>query len=229
MLAWQAAAPNSVVDNLYGPTEATVDCAGQRLEPGEEPVLTIDREVLAIGWPHPGTELAIFSEDRRPLPSGERGEIAIAGQQLSDGYLNAPDLTADRFPVIEGKRWYLTGDIGMRDDSGMFHHLGRIDNQIKIQGYRVELEDIEAQMRTIVGATSVAAVAWPIKDGVAMGLVGFVSGGAIPVSRVRQVLRHRLPAYMVPARIYELETLPLNSSGKIDRRALVQRLEGVRE
>ena len=159
------------------------------------------------------------------LPAGERGEIGIAGLQLSAGYLNAPELTASRFPVLEGKRWYLTGDIGMRDDSGMFHHLGRIDNQIKIQGYRVELEDIEAQMRSIVGGTSVAAVAWPMKDGVAVGLVGFVSGGAVPASRVRQILRQRLPAYMVPARIYELETLPLNSSGKIDRRALVLRLE----
>src|SRR6185436_17555128 len=145
--AWQAAAPNSVVDNLYGPTEATVDCVGQRVEPGAAPILTPGRGVLAIGVAHPGTELAVLGADLRPVPTGEPGELAIAGRQLTLGYVGLPAVTAERFPTIDGKRWYLTGDIAMRDASGVFHHLGRIDNQIKIHGYRVELEDIEAHMR----------------------------------------------------------------------------------
>lgn len=223
--AWQAAAPNSVVDNLYGPTEATVDCVGQRVEPRATPIVTPERGVLAIGTPHPGTELAVLAPDRRPVPAGAAGELAIAGAQLTVGYLGAPELTAESFPVIAGKRWYLTGDIAMRDASGIYHHLGRADNQIKIQGHRVELEDIEAHVRTVAGTDQVAAVAWPVEDGVARAIVCFVAQSELPVSRIREALRTRLPPYMVPAAIRDIAALPLNANGKLDRRALIARLE----
>lgn len=226
--AWQVAAPNSVVDNLYGPTEATVDCAGQRVEPGATPVVTPGRDVLAIGTPHPGSELAVFGPDRRKLPAGEVGELGIAGSQLALGYLGAPGMTAERFSLIDGKRWYLTGDLAMQDESGLFHHLGRIDNQVKIQGHRVELEDIEAHLRAVAGSDQVAAVAWPVKDGVAQGLIGFVARSDIPVNRIREALRSRLPPYMVPAAIHALAALPLNTAGKLDRRALIAQLEAGR-
>jgi amino acid adenylation domain-containing protein len=224
VLAWQAAAPNSVVDNLYGPTEATVDCAGQRVEPGGTPILTPGRDVLAIGHPHPGTELAVLGPDRRALPAGEPGELAIGGSQVSLGYLDAPELTAERFPVIDGKRWYLTGDLALQDASGAFHHLGRIDNQIKISGHRVELEDVEAHLRSAAGSDQVAAVAWPIEHGVARAIVGFVANSALPPVRIRAALRRRLPSHMVPAAIHAVATLPLGSTGKLDRRALIARL-----
>jgi acyl-coenzyme A synthetase/AMP-(fatty) acid ligase len=222
--AWQDAAPNSVIDNLYGPTEATVDCAGQKLEPGASPVVTPGRDVLAIGTPHPGTELAVLGPDRRPVPAGEAGELAIAGKQLTLGYLNAPELTAERFPTIGGKRWYLTGDLALQDDAGLFHHLGRLDNQIKIHGYRVELEDIEAHLRVVAGTAQVAAVAWPVEDGVAQGIVGFIAQSSQPVRQIREALRERLPAHMVPARILAVPALPLNATGKLDRRALIAEL-----
>ncbi len=224
VLAWQAAAPNSVVDNLYGPTEATVDCAGQRVEPGGTPILTPGRDILAIGHPHPGTELAVLGLDRCALPAGETGELAIAGSQLSRGYLHAPELTAERFPVIDGKRWYLTGDLALQDALGVFHHLGRIDNQIKISGHRVELEDVEAHLRSAAGSDQVAAVAWPIEHGVARAIVGFVAGSALPPVRIRAALRRRLPSHMVPAAIHAMAALPLGSTGKLDRRALIARL-----
>ena len=156
--AWQAAAPNSVIDNLYGPTEATVDCAGQRVEPGAMPVVTPGRDILAIGTPHRGSELAVFGPDRRKLPANEVGELGIAGSQLALGYLDAAGLTAERFPTIAGKRRFITGDLAMQDASGIFHHMGRMDNQIKIHGHRVELEDIEAHMRAVSGTDHVAAV-----------------------------------------------------------------------
>jgi D-alanine--poly(phosphoribitol) ligase subunit 1 len=222
---WQAAAPNSIIDNLYGPTEATVDCAGQRVEPGAIPIMTPGRDVLAIGTPHPGSELAVFGPDRRKLAAGEVGELGIAGSQLSAGYLSAPAMTTERFPSIDGKRWYLTGDLAMQDESGLFHHLGRIDNQIKIHGHRVELEDIEAHLRAVAGTDQIAAVAWPIEDGVARAIVGFVARNEIPVKHIREALRSRLPAHMVPAAIHELTALPVNATGKLDRRALIARLE----
>jgi len=223
--AWQAAAPNSAIDNLYGPTEATVDCVGQLVAPGATPIVTPGRDVLAIGTPHPGAELCVLGPDRRPVPRGEVGELAIAGRQLTGGYLGAPEATAERFPIIDGKRWYLTGDLGLQDASGCFHHLGRVDNQIKIHGHRVELEDIEAQMRAVSGADQVAAVAWPVEDGVAKAIVCFVARGALAPGRIREALRGRLPPHMVPAAIHELAALPLNASGKLDRRALIARLE----
>jgi D-alanine--poly(phosphoribitol) ligase subunit 1 len=227
--AWQAAAPNSVVDNLYGPTEATVDCAGQRVEPGATPVVTPGRGILAIGTPHPGTELAVLGADRRALPAGETGELAIAGAQLGLGYLDAPALTAERFPVIGGKRWYLTGDIAMHDAAGVFHHLGRIDNQIKIHGHRVELEDVEAHTRFVAHTDQVAAVAWPMEDGVAQAIVCFVAQSKLSPNLIREALRRRLPSHMVPAGIHDIAALPLNASGKLDRRALIARLEAERE
>jgi amino acid adenylation domain-containing protein len=225
VLAWQAAAPNSAIDNLYGPTEATVDCAGQRLEPGAIPVVTPGRGVLAIGTPHPGTELAVLGPDRRRVPPGETGELAIAGRQLTLGYLGAPQLTAERFPVIDGKRWYLTGDIATQDAAGMYHHLGRVDNQVKIQGHRVELEDIEAHARFVARTDQVAAVAWPMEDGVARAIVCFVAGSELAAGGIREALRSRLPSYMVPAVVHEVAALPRNTNGKLDRRALVARLE----
>ncbi|HTP95477.1 MAG TPA: amino acid adenylation domain-containing protein [Burkholderiales bacterium] len=224
VLAWQAAAPNSVIDNLYGPTEATVDCAGQRVEPGATPIVTPGRGVLAIGFAHPGSELAVLGPDLEPLPAGSAGELAIAGRQLSLGYLDAPELTAERFPTLAGKRWYLTGDIAMQDAAGVFHHLGRYDNQIKIQGHRVELEDIEAHLRAVAGTDQVAATAWPVEHGVAQAIVGFVAGNTLPASRVRELLRERLPPYMVPAAVRELAALPLNANAKLDRNALIELL-----
>jgi len=223
--AWQAAAPNSVVDNLYGPTEATVDCVGQRVEPASTPVVTPGRGVLAIGKPHPGTELAVFDEALSPVPLGQSGELAIAGGQLSLGYLGLEQTTAERFPVIAGKRWYLTGDIAMQDAAGNFHHLGRIDNQIKLHGHRVELEDIEAHARAVAGTDQVAAVAWPYADGVATAITCFVAGSPQTPNAIRESLRARLPAYMVPSSVRVIEALPLNSNGKLDRNALTAVLD----
>jgi amino acid adenylation domain-containing protein len=223
--AWRAAAPHSVIDNLYGPTEATVDCAGQYVEPGVKPVVTAKRGVLAIGIPHPGSELAVLGPDHHILSTGEVGELAIAGRQLTVGYLDDSAMTAERFPIIGGKRWYLTGDLAMKDAAGMFHHMGRMDNQIKIQGYRVELEEIEAHLRTFAKTDQVAAVAWPMEDGVARSIIGFVANSNIPVSRLRDALRSRLPPYMVPSVIKEMTALPQNSTGKLDRRALIALLE----
>lgn len=227
--AWQAAAPNSAIDNFYGPTEATVDCACQRVAPGATPIVTPGRDVLAIGIPHPGSELAVFGADRRKLAAGEIGELGIAGSQLTLGYLGAPDLTSARFPVIDGKRWFLTGDLAMQDEAGFFHHVGRMDNQVKIHGYRVELEDIEAHMRAVAGTDQVAAAAWPIENGVALAIVGFVVEDEIPALRIREGLRSRLPSHMVPSTIHALKALPLNATGKLDRRALIALLESAKD
>ena len=154
--AWQIAAPNSFVENFYGPTEVTVDCIAQRLE--DPPCVTRNRGTLAIGRPFPGIEAGIVDANLEFLPPEEEGELVVAGRQVARGYFHDPELTAARFPTLEGRRLYRTGDRAYQDCNGVFHHLGRIDNQVKILGNRVELEEVEAHLREIAGTDLVAAV-----------------------------------------------------------------------
>ena len=220
---WQQAAPNSVVQNLYGPTEVTVSCLSQ---PVTIPLLvTPKRNVIAIGSPFPGIEAAILTDDRQLAPTDEPGELALSGAQLAQGYLNADELTEARFPVIGGKRWYLTGDLAFCDASGAFHHLGRIDNQVKVLGNRVELEEIDTHLRELSQAELVAAVAWPVVDGSARGLIAFIAGSPMKTAQILTGLKRRLPTYSIPSRIIHIEQMPLNHNGKVDRGALVRTLE----
>lgn len=143
------------------------------------------------------------------------GELAIGGVQLAQGYLGQPQLTTQKFPVLNGKRWYLTGDFAVRDHSGVFHCLGRIDNQIKVSGYRIELEEIDAALRQVSGRDLVGTVAWPIADGAPKGIVGFVAGSPIDHAALTMALKQKLPTYMVPNRVIALEIIPLNSVAKL--------------
>jgi D-alanine--poly(phosphoribitol) ligase subunit 1 len=221
--AWHAAAPQSAIFNLYGPTEATVCCLGQRVE---HPIpLLPERDSVAIGEPLPGSEAAVLDRSGCPVPDGTPGELAIAGVQLAKGYLNAPELTAARFPTYQGKRWYLTGDLAVRDASGRFHCLGRIDNQIKVLGHRVELEEVDAHLRIVADTGLAASVGWPLKNGAAQGIVSFVAGTSLGGDEILDGLRVRLPPYMVPSRVLPVQTMPINGSGKVDRKALQQLLE----
>ncbi|MDD2743427.1 MAG: amino acid adenylation domain-containing protein [Rhodocyclaceae bacterium] len=216
--AWQSAAPHSRIFNLYGPTEATVFCLAQ----GTPLNITPGRGVVAIGAALPGNEAAIFDAQGETVADGTTGELAIAGLQLADGYLGAPELSAARFPIRAGKRWYLTGDLAIKDAAGNFHCLGRIDNQVKVNGYRVELEEIDAHLRVASGAELVGSVAWPVIDGMAHGIVSFIGAMCVDSAAVIADLKTRIPPYMVPSRVVALERMPLNSSGKVDRNALRQ-------
>jgi len=224
-LAWQTAASNSLVDNLYGPTEATVVCTGQRFTGAANG--TPERGVVAIGTAFPGMEIAII-DSALQFVADQQGEIVIYGPQLSSGYFGDPEQSSLRYPTLSGKRWYRTGDLGYQDAAGTFHHLGRIDNQVKVRGMRVELEEIEAHLREVYNTDSVAAIAWPVEHGSAAGVVAFVSGHA-PASDATQkaLLKERLPSHMVPTAIHHVDSLPLNANGKVNRRELVSLL-GVR-
>jgi amino acid adenylation domain-containing protein len=221
--AWQIAAPNSIVENFYGPTELTVDCIAQRLE--DPPYVTRNRGTLAIGKTFPGVRAGIVDADLNFLPRGEEGELVVSTRQAARGYFQDPEFTAARFPTLDGARWYRTGDLAFEDAAGIFHHLGRIDNQVKILGNRVELEEVEAHLREITGTDSVAAVAWPLTDGRAAGIVAFHCAPGVTRDQIREEMKKRVPDYMIPKRVHLLDALPLGSSGKIDRKALVRMLD----
>jgi D-alanine--poly(phosphoribitol) ligase subunit 1 len=221
--AWRLAASNSIVDCLYGPTETTVVCTGDRYS--NEPHVTESRGIISIGKPFPGMEAIIVDPELRPLSPGQAGEIAFCGKQVALGYLGDESQTSSRFPQIDGRRWYLTGDLGVLDESGRYHHMGRVDNQVKISGNRVELEEVEAQLRVVCGSDTVAAVAWPMQHGTADKLIAFVSSPTRPIAAASDALKDRLPAYMIPARIHQMDEMPMNVNGKIDRKALYRMLD----
>jgi D-alanine--poly(phosphoribitol) ligase subunit 1 len=224
--AWQAAAPASLVDNQYGPTEAACACTVQRIC---EPVVeTPERGTVAIGTPYAGMHAGIVREGVF-VADGEAGELALHGPQLADGYLDDEELTAQRFPTLDhpqlGRgRWYLTGDLALRDQRGALHWLGRTDHQVKIMGHRVELEDIEAHLRAASGSDAVAAVVVDVTGGSAVA--AFVSGAVRSPAEIRERMRGLVPPYMLPRRIVELDALPLSANGKVDRAALRALLEG---
>jgi D-alanine--poly(phosphoribitol) ligase subunit 1 len=221
--AFQKAAPNAKIDNLYGPTEATVVCSGQQFSGAED--ATPERDIVSIGPALPGSEMTIVDEELRPIENGA-GELLVTGPQLALGYWGDEEQTRRHFVEVLGRRWYRTGDLAYRDEAGRFHHLGRIDNQVKIRGVRVELEEVEAHLRAVYETESVAAVAWPTQHGSATGIVAFVAApdGSSEEERKAQ-LRSRLPAYMIPTAIHHVGTLPLNANGKVDRKALLLRLD----
>jgi amino acid adenylation domain-containing protein len=221
--AWKLAASSSIVDCLYGPTETTVVCTGDRFS--DEAHITEARGIVSIGTAFPGMDAAIFDEAQSTLADGEQGEIAFSGNQVAKGYFGDEPLTEARFPVIDGRRWYLTGDLAYRNADGRYHHMGRVDNQVKISGNRVELEEVEAHLRIVCGTESVAAVAWPMQFGTAGKLIAFVAGSLAPAAEIGPALKQRLPDYMVPARIYFRDAIPMSSNGKIDRKELYRLLD----
>lgn len=222
---WKAAAPNSVVDNLFGPTEATVVCIGQRFHGPENATPT--RGVVAIGTPFPGMEAAIVDASFQFVPDGTNGELLLSGPQLSSGYFGDRELSNKCFPSFAGRRWYRTGDLAYRDASKVFHHLGRIDNQVKVLGLRVELEEIEAHLREVYETDSVAAIAWPVEHGSASGIVAFVCGRiGTDDPALKTLIKKRLPSYMVPSTVHHIESIPLNANGKVNRKELAELLAG---
>lgn len=218
---WQKAAPSSTIVNMYGPTEATVMCTGEDF--GPECALT--RDIVAIGRPFKGMKAAIATSELKWVKDGSPGELLLAGPQLAHGYLDDPVQTKSKFVRIDGKRWYKTGDRARRDSNGVFHYLGRLDNQVKVLGYRIELEEVEFHLRKVTGCRLVAVVAWPRTEGNPTGLIAFVTNFKGSVSKVKAGLAERLPAYMLPNRIHVRSEIPLNQNGKVDRNALLKLLE----
>jgi len=164
------------------------------------------------------------------LPPGVAGELVLSGVQVAQGYFGDQVLTGRCFPVLSHPEfgqavWYRTGDSAVEDSSGGFHHLGRLDHQVKILGNRIELEEVEAHLRQVCGCDSVAAVAWPIVEGSAEGLVAFFADSPCEPSAVFDGLKRRVPAYMMPRHVIRLDRIPLSVNGKIDRKALLHGLE----
>jgi len=197
--------------NMYGPTETTVWSSLARVRRKGERVTigrTIDR-----------TTMYILDDQGQSLPAEQEGEIAIGGAGLARGYLGRPDLTEKRFVVLpSGERVYRTGDLGRWRSDGNFECLGRLDHQVKISGFRVELGEIEAVLRSVPEVREALAVV-DGQDQPEPRLVAYWTGSASQSALLAAARRH-LPSYMVPSAFVALDVFPLNSNGKIDRKQL---------
>lgn len=227
MEAFRNAAPNAVLENIYGPTEVTIACTAYRWDPTRSPDES-ELGLVPIGDAYPGMQAIVADASLQEVADGESGELLMSGPQVALGYWKDPDKTAGVFVVPPGRDavFYRTGDRVRRAHSGApLVYLGRIDNQIKIQGYRVELEEVESALRDASGAGVAIAVGWPPNPGGADGIVAFLGADSADCDAIRNRLKERLPPYMVPRDIRLVTEFPLNANGKVDRKALRRRLE----
>jgi amino acid adenylation domain-containing protein len=225
--AWQKAASNSTLENLYGPTEATIAITYYRWNTVTSPAECV-RGLVPIGWPFEGQQVCAVDENLQPVPPGESGELCLGGSQVTRGYLNDPEKTAKSFVRLQhtgDQIWYRTGDLVRQDDRGCLFYLGRRDFQVKVNGYRVELQEIDLVLREAAKTELAVAIPWPLSDGSASGIVGVVSGSdAVHDKQIIAACEARLPRYMVPNRIYHFPQIPLNVNGKIDRGKITELL-----
>jgi len=208
--------------NLYGPTEATIWSTVSRVASGAGPV--------SIGRPIANTQIYVLDRNRRPVPIGVTGELWIAGDGLARGYLERPELTAERFvpdPFSNepGARMYVTGDLARWHEDGTLECLGRVDNQVKLRGFRIELGEIEsvvAEDELVRQCVSIVREDTPGDQ----RLVAYYTveeghnGATVDTEALRARCREKLPAYMVPSAFVELKEFPLTPNAKVDRLAL---------
>lgn len=224
-LSWQFVeklrqyAPDCQILNHYGPTEATVGVLTYEIESRDR------SETVPLGRAIANTQIYILDHHLRPVPIGVAGELYIGGDSLARGYLNQPELTSDRFignPFNDGLRLYKTGDLARYLPDGNIEFLGRIDDQVKIHGFRIELSEVESVLKEHPDIRETVVLAREDEPGnkrlIAYGVPKQQS--EFSVSELRNFLKEKLPEYMVPSAFVRLKALPLTPNGKVDRQAL---------
>jgi amino acid adenylation domain-containing protein len=226
--AWQAAASQSIVENVYGPTETTIAIAHYRWNRDAE-ANRCTNGVVPIGTVFDTQRAVVMTPTRVPACRGSEGELWLSGPQVTAGYLDNAEKTREQFVTWDSTVWYRTGDLVREDESGILQYLGRLDDQVQIFGYRVEMQEVDHAIRTSCGNSSAVAVAWPVRAGRAEAIYAFVCAPAeTDAASILAECQRRLPAYMVPKRVFFLESMPVNANGKIDRVALGAMVEQLR-
>jgi aryl carrier-like protein len=208
------------VYNAYGPTEITVLATQHKVRSLSE--------AGSIGYAMPNHKIHIVSDSFQLLPPGLPGEICIAGAGLANGYQNKPELTAEKFvtnPFAANEKMYRSGDLGYWLPDGKIAFSGRKDEQVKIRGYRIEISEIENALKSHPQIDAVAVTVKQYTDGCKSLVAYIVSKEELKTSALRAHVKSILPDYMVPSFFIQVDKLPLNTSGKIDKRALAN-IEG---
>ncbi|MFP5263124.1 MAG: non-ribosomal peptide synthetase, partial [Blastocatellia bacterium] len=213
-------APETRIINEYGPTETVVGCCVYEVD------ANTPNGPIPIGRPIANTEVYILDHNFRLSPQGVPGELYIGGAGVARGYMNSPDLTAEKFvphPFSEkpGARLYRSGDLARLNSSNLIEYLGRVDDQVKVRGFRVELGEVEAALRAHDGVRECAVVMQQDARGTTRLVAYAVTAEpSLTDAHLRRHLQQRLPDYMIPSAILLLESMPLSPNGKVDREAL---------
>ncbi|MDR1568709.1 MAG: D-alanine--poly(phosphoribitol) ligase subunit DltA [Streptococcaceae bacterium] len=220
--------PAAVIWNTYGPTEATGAVTYTKIT--DEILKNYDR--LPIGQAKSGVEIKIQDPETKAfLPQGGRGEIVITGNSVALGYYKNPEKTAEAFFEVDGISAYHTGDAGLIDESGQLRYFGRLDFQVKFNGFRIELQDIEAHLTAIEGVEKSIVLPDYTSDNKVRRLVAVVQGETNADERaftkyLKQSLSERIMDYMMPSTFKYVDTFPLTQNGKIDRKAITDIILG---
>jgi acyl-coenzyme A synthetase/AMP-(fatty) acid ligase len=214
--------PTAQMCNLYGPTEATIDVTFWECRHGE------GQNSIPIGRPIDNVQIYIVDKEMRPVPVAVPGELLVGGTGVGTGYVNSSDLTEKRFvphPFSDepGQRAYRTGDLACYRPDGVIEFLGRIDHQVKLRGFRIELDEIEAVLRRhpqVKAAVVVVREDTPGDERLVAYTVAPKPAKAPNGKELRDFLKKKLPNFMLPGAFVALDALPLMSNGKVDRRAL---------
>ncbi len=222
--AWAKCAPNSVIDDFYGPTEGTIFCHSYRWYKDTGNIKSYNNAV-SIGKPFEDITAVVVDENNQIIPAGMKGELLIAGDQVTEGYLNNPVKNTASFITLEYKghkeRFYHTGDMVFMDEQGDYMYCGRIDNQVQVHGFRVELGEIEYQAGKMLEGGTCAAVARVNESGNSE-IYLFIEEHEDKISEITTFLQTSLPYYMQPLKIYSLKSFPVNTNGKLDRNKLIE-------
>ena len=207
--------PDVKLMNLYGPTEASIDVSYYACD-------AIEEQTVPIGKPIDNTSLHVLDSTYSLVPYGSIGEICIGGVGLARGYLNREELTKEKFienPYDPTQILYRTGDLGRWREDGNLEYLGRMDDQVKIRGYRIELGEIEQVVTSHTAVVQGVVIARSLSNSTDKELIAYTTGEAT-AEELKAYLKESLPSYMVPSYYVKLESIPLTSNGKVDRKAL---------
>lgn len=217
--------PKARIFNTYGPTEATV--AMTQVEITEQ--ILADYARLPIGKPKEDMEVVLVDEDLNEVASTEAGEILIIGPSVSKGYINNPDKTKTAFINFKGKKAYRTGDLGQFDEAGQLLYKGRIDFQIKLHGFRIELEDVDHHLDKVSLVSQAVSVPKYGKDHKVQQLIAYIVANENDfdsefklTQAIRAELKESMMDYMMPQKFVYVDSLPLTNNGKIDRKSLMK-------
>ncbi|MGG4266744.1 amino acid adenylation domain-containing protein [Peribacillus simplex] len=204
--------------NEYGPTEATIGCMIHTYDPRTDTGIAVP-----IGKPADNVQLHVLDEQLQLVPLGSIGELYISGAGVARGYWSNQDLTRNNFlsnPFQLDGKMYKTGDLVRFMDNGLMEYIGRKDKQVKINGFRIELEEIEAHLLRVIEIADAHVLDWDTKDGSKQLCAYLVTKGIIHISDLRAKLSESLPYYMVPVHFVMVDEIPLTTNGKVDRTRL---------